>query len=70
MDQATTQIWPPISSPQQIVSRTVTCSCFPRVARVTYDKQLLHGSKEDEAALVLYIYHLQHLQSPHEICVL
>jgi hypothetical protein len=59
-----------MSSPQQIVSSTVTCSCFHHVARDAYDKQLLHGSKEDEAMLVSYMYNSQHLQSRHKICVL
>jgi hypothetical protein len=70
MGQATAQIWAPMSSPQQIVSSTVTCNCFPRVARVAYDRQLLHGSKEDEATLVSYMYNSQHRQSPLKICVL
>jgi hypothetical protein len=54
--QVMTQIWTPMSSPQQIVSSTVTCSCFPRVSRIVYDMQLLHESKEDEATLVSYMY--------------
>jgi hypothetical protein len=49
IDPAITQIWAPMSSPQQIVSSKVICTYFPRIACVTYDRKLLHRNKEDEA---------------------
>jgi hypothetical protein len=58
----------PMSSPQQIASSTVTFGYSPHVAHVAYDTRLLHGSKEDEAILVLYMYNSPHRQSPLEIC--
>jgi hypothetical protein len=69
-DQVTTQIWALMSSPQQIVSSMVTHSYFPHVANTVYERQLLHGCKEDEATLVPYMYNSQNLQSPHKICIL
>jgi hypothetical protein len=58
----------PMSSPQQIASNTMTFSYSPHVAHVAYDTRLLHGSKEDEAMLVSYIYNSPYRQSPLEIC--
>jgi hypothetical protein len=68
--QAKAQIWPPMSSPQQLASSTMTCSYFTRVARVTYNKQLLHGSKEDESTSVSCMYNSPYCQSPLGVCVL
>jgi hypothetical protein len=68
--QAKAQIWAPMSSTWQILSSMVTCSYFPRVTRITYDRQLLYASKEDEATLVSYLYNSQHCQSQLGICVL
>jgi hypothetical protein len=57
--QAKAQISAPMSSTQQIMNSMVTCSYFPHVTCVAYDKQLLHASKEDVAILVSYIYNSQ-----------
>jgi hypothetical protein len=70
MGQANAQIWAPMSSTRQILSSTMTCSYFPRVTHVAYDRRLLHGSKEDEATLMSYMYNSQHCQSQLRICVL
>jgi hypothetical protein len=68
--QAKAQIWAPISSTRQILSNTVTFSYYPRLTCVTYDKQLLHGSKEDEAMSVPYMYNSLHCRSQLGICIL
>jgi hypothetical protein len=60
MGQAKAQIWAPMSSTRQVLSSMVTCSYLPRVTRLTYDKQLLHESKEDEAMSVSYMCNSQH----------
>jgi hypothetical protein len=63
--QANAQIWALMSSNRWILSSTVTYSYFPHTTCVTYYKQLLHVTKEDEAMSVSYIYNLQHCRSQH-----
>jgi hypothetical protein len=57
-----------MSSTRQIVSSTVTCSYFPRVTHVAYDKQLLHASKEDVAMSVLYMYNSHKIHDAKLTC--
>jgi hypothetical protein len=52
-----------MSFAQQLVGSKVICSCFPRVAHVAYDKQLLHARKEYEAMLVSYMYNISNFDS-------